>query len=42
MDKSKIKILVVDDEQGLCAGLQEALRREGHDGGRGHGPAGGA
>ena len=30
MDKSKIKILVVDDEQGLCAGLQEALRREGH------------
>ena len=31
MDKSKIKILVVDDEQGLCAGLQEALQREGHD-----------
>ena len=30
MDKSKIKILVVDDEQGLCAGLQEALQREGH------------
>ncbi len=30
MDKSKIKILVVDDEQGLCAGLQEALRREGY------------
>jgi DNA-binding NtrC family response regulator len=31
VDKSKIKILVVDDEQGLCAGLQEALQREGHD-----------
>jgi DNA-binding NtrC family response regulator len=28
VDKSKIKILVVDDEQGLCAGIQEALRRE--------------
>jgi DNA-binding NtrC family response regulator len=30
MDKTKIKILVVDDEQGLCAGVQEALRREGY------------
>jgi DNA-binding NtrC family response regulator len=30
MDKSTIRILVVDDEQGLCAGLQEALRREGY------------
>jgi DNA-binding NtrC family response regulator len=30
MDKAKIKILVVDDEQGLCAGVQEALRREGY------------
>ena len=30
MDNSKIKILVVDDEQGLCAGLQEGLRREGY------------
>ena len=30
MDKSKVKILVVDDEQGLCAGVQEALRREGY------------
>ncbi|HEY5911932.1 MAG TPA: sigma-54 dependent transcriptional regulator [Verrucomicrobiae bacterium] len=30
MEKSKIKILVVDDEQGLCAGIQEALRREGY------------
>src|ERR1700690_999938 len=30
MDKSKVKILIVDDEQGLCAGLQEALRREGY------------
>jgi DNA-binding NtrC family response regulator len=29
VDKS-IKILVVDDEQGLCAGLREALQREGH------------
>lgn len=30
MDKSKIKILVVDDERGLCAGIQEALKREGY------------
>ena len=30
MNKAKIKILVVDDEQGLCAGIQEALRREGY------------
>ncbi|MEI6565857.1 MAG: sigma-54 dependent transcriptional regulator [Verrucomicrobiota bacterium] len=30
MEKTNIKILVVDDEQGLCAGLQEALRREGY------------
>jgi DNA-binding NtrC family response regulator len=30
VDKSKIKILVVDDEQGLCAGVQEALKREGY------------
>jgi DNA-binding NtrC family response regulator len=30
VDKSKVKILVVDDEQGLCAGLQEALQREGY------------
>ncbi len=30
MDKSKAKILVVDDEQGLCAGIQEALQREGY------------
>ena len=30
MDKSKVKILVVDDEQGLCAGVQEALKREGY------------
>jgi DNA-binding NtrC family response regulator len=30
MDKSKIKILVVDDERGLCAGVQEALQREGY------------
>lgn len=30
MYRSKIKILVVDDEQGLCAGIQEALRREGY------------
>jgi len=30
VDKSKIKILVVDDEQGLCAGIQEALKREGY------------
>ena len=30
MDKAEIKILVVDDEQGLCAGLQEALKREGY------------
>src|SRR3974390_3506290 len=30
MDKAKVRILVVDDEQGLCAGVQEALRREGY------------
>jgi DNA-binding NtrC family response regulator len=30
MEKAKVKILVVDDEQGLCAGVQEALRREGY------------
>jgi DNA-binding NtrC family response regulator len=30
VDRSKIKILVVDDEQGLCAGIQEALKREGY------------
>lgn len=30
MDKTKARILVVDDEQGLCAGIQEALRREGY------------
>jgi DNA-binding NtrC family response regulator len=30
MDRSKVKILVVDDEQGLCAGVQEVLRREGY------------
>jgi DNA-binding NtrC family response regulator len=30
MDKSRVRILVVDDERGLCAGIQEALRREGY------------
>ena len=30
MDKSKINILAVDDERGLCAGVQEALKREGY------------
>ncbi len=30
MDNSKIKILVVDDEEALCAGVQEGLRREGY------------
>src|SRR4026207_861402 len=30
MDRSKIRLLVVDDERGLCAGVQEALRREGY------------
>ena len=30
MDKPSVKILVVDDERGLCAGIQEALRREGY------------
>ncbi len=30
MDKSKINILVVDNERGLCAGVQEALQREGY------------
>ena len=30
MDNSKFRLLVVDDERGLCAGVQEALRREGY------------
>jgi DNA-binding NtrC family response regulator len=30
VDKSRVKILVVDDERGLCAGIQEALQREGY------------
>jgi DNA-binding NtrC family response regulator len=30
MDKTLTRILVVDDERGLCAGVQEALRREGY------------
>ncbi|HVS53718.1 MAG TPA: sigma-54 dependent transcriptional regulator [Opitutaceae bacterium] len=30
MDKSKVRLLVVDDERGLCVGVQEALRREGY------------
>lgn len=30
MDKSRINILVVDDERGLCAGIQESLKREGY------------
>ncbi len=30
MEKSKISILVVEDERGLCAGVQEALAREGY------------
>ena len=30
MDKSRINILVVDDEHGLCVGVQEALQREGY------------
>ncbi|MBI5690446.1 MAG: sigma-54-dependent Fis family transcriptional regulator [Verrucomicrobia bacterium] len=30
MNLSRIHILVVDDERALCAGLQEALRREGY------------
>jgi DNA-binding NtrC family response regulator len=30
MDRTKVNILVVDDERGLCAGVQEALRREGY------------
>lgn len=30
MDKAKFRLLVVDDERGLCAGVQEALRREGY------------
>ena len=42
LDKSKVKILVVDDEQGLCAGVQEALRREGLRGGCRTDRAGGA
>ncbi len=30
MNRANIRILVVDDERGLCAGIQEALRREGY------------
>lgn len=30
MNRSQIKILVVDDERGLCLGVQEALQREGY------------
>ena len=30
MDKSRVNLLVVDDERGLCAGIQEALKREGY------------
>ena len=30
MDRTRIKILVVDDERGLAAGIQEALQREGY------------
>lgn len=30
MEKSRVKILVVDDERGLCSGIQEALKREGY------------
>jgi DNA-binding NtrC family response regulator len=30
MDKSRIKLLVVDDEHGLASGIQEALQREGY------------
>ncbi|MFZ5493710.1 MAG: sigma-54-dependent transcriptional regulator [Verrucomicrobiota bacterium] len=30
MNKAHINILVVDDERGLCLGVQEALRREGY------------
>jgi DNA-binding NtrC family response regulator len=30
VDKTKIRILVVDDERGLCLGVQEALKREGY------------
>lgn len=30
MDNAKFRLLVVDDERGLCAGVQEALRREGY------------
>jgi DNA-binding NtrC family response regulator len=30
MNTAKIRILVVDDERSLCAGIQEALQREGY------------
>jgi DNA-binding NtrC family response regulator len=30
MIKTRVNVLVVDDEKGLCSGLQEALRREGY------------
>ena len=30
MIKTRVNVLVVDDEKGLCSGIQEALRREGY------------
>jgi DNA-binding NtrC family response regulator len=30
MDNARFRLLVVDGERGLCAGVQEALRREGY------------
>ncbi|HVU36576.1 MAG TPA: sigma-54 dependent transcriptional regulator [Opitutaceae bacterium] len=30
MNNANFRVLVVDDERGLCAGVQEALRREGY------------
>lgn len=30
VEKSRVRLLVVDDEQGLCSGIQEALRRDGY------------
>jgi len=30
LDRARVRILVVDDERGLCAGLREALEREGY------------
>jgi len=41
MTNSRVNLLVVDDEKGLCAGLQEALQREGYSVDAANDPGGG-